>query len=261
MTAAVRSGVSGLVKPEVGSSSSQPSLLRLTLPSIPLWAGLIFLLVGVVFSVTGLQEARQEQQYREQGLTVDATVVNKSLVPAKRGEQSRTQYLLVYRFTADQGESREGTTEASVEEWEQTEVGQRISVRYLPGAAGSSRGAQQNEWATALVFSGLGLVLTLVGGWMTLSNVRLILRTIRVSRHGLPTEGVISKVGQTRTRINRVTQWQIHYRYQDHLGRNHEGRSHLLSPAEAADWRQGSTGTVRFDRQQPDVSVWLGKTP
>jgi hypothetical protein len=239
--------------------SSRVSFLRLAQRSIFLWVGLLLLLAGTVFSVTGIQQAQQEQQYRQHGLTVEATVVNKSLVPAKRGEQSRTRYLLEYRFTTRQGEAKDGTTELSVEEWEQTKTGHRVPVRYLPDAPHISRAAGDDEWATALLLSGLGLTLALVGGGLTWSQLRSLLRTLRLTRDGVPTEGTIITVGPTRTRINRVTQWQIQYRYQDHLGRTHEGRSYLLSPTEAAEWQKGATGTVRFDRQRPEMSAWIGK--
>jgi hypothetical protein len=236
-----------------------PSLFKLASRSVWFWAGALFLLVGVVFTTTGIQELREEQEYQEQGLTVQATVSSKSIERAKRGENSRTRYVIAYRFTTTQGEAIDGSAEVSVEEWESLEAGQPFSVTYLPDAPQLSRATGEDDWITALIFTGLGGVLTLLGGGLTFGSLRSILRTVRLSREGLIAEGTILHVGPTNTTINRVRQWRVRYRYRDHLGRTQEGQSHLLSPDEASGWREGNAGTVRFDRQQPHVSVWVGK--
>lgn len=238
---------------------SSPSLFKLASRSMWLWVGTLLLLVGIVFTTTGIQEVRQEQEYQAQGVAVQATVSAKSIERAKRGENSRTRYVIAYRFTTAQGEAIEGSAEVPVEEWERLEAGHPFSVTYLAGEPRESRAAGEDDWVTALIFTGLGGVFTLLGGGLTFGSLRSILRTIRLSRQGLVAEGTILHVGPTNTTINRVHQWRIRYRYRDHLGRTQEGQSHLLSPDEASVWRVGDTGTIRFDRQQPDVSVWVGK--
>jgi hypothetical protein len=240
--------------------ASGPSGFKLASRSLWLWAGALLLLVGIVFTTTGIQEVRQEQDYQAQGLTVQATVSDKSIERAKRGENSRTRYVITYRFTTAQGEEADGSAEVSVEEWERLEAGHSFPVTYLADVPQSSRASGKDDWITALVMTGLGGILALLGGGLTFGSLRTILRTLRLSREGLAAEGTILHVGPTNTTINRVPQWRIRYRYRDHFGRTQEGQSHLLSPEEASGWREGDTGTVRFDRQRPEVSMLGGKT-
>lgn len=240
---------------------SGPSLLKLASRSLWLWVGAMFLLVGIVFTTTGIQELREEKEYEEQGLTVQATVSSKSIERAKRGENSRTRYVIAYQFTTAQGETIDGSAEVPVEEWERLEAGHPLTVSYLSNEPQESRAAGEDDWVTALIFTGLGGVFALLGGGLTFGSLRSIFRALRLSREGLIAEGTILHVGPTNTTINRVRQWRIRYSYRDHLGRTQEGQSHLLSPDEASGWREGDTGTVRFDRQQPAVSVWVGKMP
>jgi hypothetical protein len=69
----------------------------------------------------------------------------------------------------------------------------------------------------------------------------------------------VLEVKPSSTKLNSVRQWNIYYRYQDHLGQTHEGRSDPLPPDEAWAWQVGDAGIVRFDQQRPQDSVWVGK--
>lgn len=234
------------------------SLWTILSRSVQLWVGTFLLLIGIIFGIIGLEKIRVDQAYRTQGLTVSATVVDKSILRAKRGENSRTRYIISYRFTSGQGETVEGSTDVSVEEWERVEEGQTIPVTYLPGDAESSRTRGENDWIAALVFLCIGGVFSLIGGGLAFFDLRVGLRAMRVSRHGMAAEGTVVHAGPTSTSINRVRQWRIDYRYRDHLGRAHEGASHLLSPEDGAAWKEGEKGSVRFDRDRPEISVWMG---
>jgi hypothetical protein len=81
----------------------------------------------------------------------------------------------------------------------------------------------------------------------------------RLLVEGVPAEATVTAVHETRVSVNRVRQWRIRYRYRDHLGQTHEGRSGYLSPHDVEDWREGDRGAVRFDRDRPEVSVWVGR--
>lgn len=59
-------------------------------------------------------------------------------------------------------------------------------------------------------------------------------------------------------RYNKRFQWQIHYRYVDRMGAEHRGRSGYLEPEEAAAWKVGDKGVVRFDPRTPARSIWVG---
>ena len=244
------------------SPATGPSPWSLLSRAGALWLGTVLGVLGVVFAIIGVRDAYTERQYHSQGLTVAATMTDKSIERAKRGGNSRTRYLASYRFTSSDGQEVKSLAEVPVEEWERLEEGQTFPVTYLPDALGSSRvqGSGEDAWIAVYVFLAIGAIFTLLGSGLAYSDLRVILRTIRVSRHGLPTEGTMVTVRPTGTSINRIPQWRLSYRYRDHLGRTQEGASHLLSPEEASAWKAGDRGTVRFDRERPEISVWMGTT-
>lgn len=71
----------------------------------------------------------------------------------------------------------------------------------------------------------------------------------------------MTKVWATGTSVNRVHQWRLSYEFRDHLGLTRQGESELLAPDGAAAWEPGNTGPVRFDRERPQDSVWIGRAP
>jgi hypothetical protein len=242
------------------SPATGPSPWSLLSRAGALWLGTVLGVLGVVFAIIGVRDAYTERQYHTQGLTVAVTVTDKSIERAKRGENSRTRYLVSYRFTSSDGQDMESSAEVPVEDWERLGTGQTFPVSYLPDTPGSSRaqGSGEDAWIAIYVFLAIGAVFTLLVGSLAYSDLRVILRTIRVSRHGLMTEGTMVTVRPTGTSINRVPQWRLSYRYRDHLGRTQEGASHFLSPEEASAWKAGDRGTVRFDHERPEISVWMG---
>lgn len=239
-----------------------PSVWRLMSRAVTLWVGSFLFLIGIVFTVIGLQNAREEQHFGAHGLVVEATVTDKSIERATRGGNPVTRYLVTYRFTSSNGREVESSADVPVEEWEHLEAGGKFQVTYLPDAPESSRvqDTGENTWIAVYVFLAIGSVFTLLGGGLAFYEGRSVVRSILVSRHGLATEGTIVRVGPTSTSINRVPQWQIHYRYRDHFGRTQEGASHLMSPKEGSVWKEGDRGTVRFDRERPEIGVWMGTT-
>lgn len=243
----------------MGIQSSGFPLWRLLSRSVQLWVGVIFFIVGIVFTVIGIQTASTEQDYQTTGLTVDATVLGKSIERAKRGENSQTRYVVTYRFLSEQGKKIESVTEVPVEEWEGLEAGNRLKVTYLPDAPETNRVDGDNEWIAALVFMGIGGIFTLIGGGLAFTDLRWILRAIRVSRYGLITQGTVVRAEPTSLTINRIPQWSVSYRYRGNLGHEHEGTSHLISPEEGRLWKKGASGTVRFDDKRPSINVWIGR--
>lgn len=244
------------------SVHSGPSVWKLLSRAVTLWVGSFLFLIGIVFTVLGIRDALEEQHFLTHGLAVDATVTDKSIERATRGGNPVTRYLVTYRFTSSNGREVEASADVTVEEWEQLEAGRKFQVKYLPDTPESSRvqGTGENTWIAVYVFLAIGSVFTLLGGGLAFFEGRSVARSIRVSRHGLPTEGTIVRVGPTSTSINRVPQWRIHYRYRDHLGRTQEGDSYLMSPEEGSAWKEDDRGTVRFDRERPEISVWVGRT-
>ncbi len=82
----------------------------------------------------------------------------------------------------------------------------------------------------------------------------------RLQRDGVLVQALVVRIGPSDLRINFQFQWALSYRYTDGLGQAHEGESGYLSPDEAAVWKVGDTGWVRYDRQHPAKSVWVGRS-
>lgn len=239
--------------------ASGPSLWTMASRSVLLWVGTLFLILGLVFLTIGIRVSLEEHAYNTRGLDVQAVVLDKTLVRANRQDIARTQYLVTYRFTSANGEEMNGTADVPVEEWERLEPGLTFPVTYLPDKMDSRRPPGGDEWIAAMVFGIVGGVFTLLGGGLAFVDIRGLVRASHVLRHGLVTEGTVVRTEPTGTSMNRVTQWQIRYRYRDHIGRTQEGLSHLVSPGEAARWKENDSGTVRFDRERPEVSLWVGR--
>lgn len=236
-----------------------PSVWKLVGRSFALWIGGALFVFGLVFAAVGAREALVEQAYRDEGMTADALVLDRSIVRAERGEQGATRYVLSYRYTTAEGEQVESSADVSVEEWEGIEPGARFPIAYLPGQLDASRPSTAGDSIVPLVFLSIGGVFTLIGGAFAFTSGRSLVRMLRVCRVGTDTEGTVTRAGPTNVSINRVPQWRIHYRYRDRLGRVHEGASHLVSPREGSSWSDGDAGCVRFDPARPEQSVWIGR--
>ena len=236
-----------------------PSLSALVCRSAWFWFGLAFVLMGAFIFDLGVQETLQEQQYEQEGVVVRAVVVNKSIQRATREKHPRTQYEVTYRFATQDGLMTERTAEVGVEEWERLEADDSVQVTYLPRAPELSRLAGKSNLIPAFAGLGFGGLMMLIGGGLSYRSVSRIRRELRLRREGMLAEGIVLRVELSGVRVNGVPQWQLRYGYHDHLGQLREGCSDWFSPEEAAQWPEGAKGTVRFDRQRPEDSLWVGK--
>lgn len=228
--------------------------------SIFFWLGLLFSTLGIVFTGIALQGVEREALYRQEGQVVEGTVLTKTVRHAVRGENSRTRYLVNYEFRADDGTRREGLQEVSVEEWEGIQDGQPFRVRYLRDDPATNRSAGQSDWTDPFGFGVIGMIMGTVGGVMLIHRLLQIRLTVRLLREGVAAEGTVVRVSPANVTINGVPQREIHYSFTDQAGRRHDGCSEYLAPAEAARWKKGDTGAVRFDRRDASRNIWLGKT-
>ncbi|ALA57495.1 DUF3592 domain-containing protein [Nitrospira moscoviensis] len=235
------------------------SLFKTLRRSVLLWVGALFLTAGTVGTFIALQEWRTRQHFERESVRTDATILNKSIEKATRDGNPRTKYQVTYRFAVPGGGTVEQVGEVSVDEWEGLDEGSSFPVRYLPSDPTTTHLDYRDAWWLPLIFAGGGMLFALIGALVASSDLRHVLLVIRLSRGGLPAEGTVQKVWPTSTRINRVTQWRLSYAFRDHMGRTRQGESGLLSPDEAAEWRAGDTGAVRFDRERPQRNIWIGR--
>ncbi|HSA61105.1 MAG TPA: DUF3592 domain-containing protein [Nitrospiraceae bacterium] len=228
--------------------------------SFLLWFGTIFLGVGLMAMYFAMDLWRTHQHFEQEAVSVQATILSKSLEKASREGNPRTRYLVTYRFAPTGNPEIDKTSEVSVDEWERLDEGSPLPVRYLPSDPTTTQLDGRGEWWEPLMLGGFGVLFSLIGIVIAWSDLRHVLLVRRLSQQGLPAEGTIRNVWATGTRINRVTQWKLSYEFRDHMGRIQQGESHLLSPDEAATWKPGDKGFVRFDRSRPHESVWIGRS-
>jgi hypothetical protein len=242
-----------------GDTAMEYGFFRVARRSIMLWFGAAWLLVGSFFFLKGAYEILQERRYQTERQVAQGTVLTKSIDRARRDGNPRTKYTTTYRFSTMDGRIFEDNVEVSVEEWERLEVGSPLRITHLPDAPQSSRIAGKKDPGSALASAALGGTFALIGGVFFFRSLRQVSRGLRLRREGTVAEATIVEVAPSSITINRVPQWQIHYRYQDHFGQNQEGKSEPFPPDEVSDWHAGDTGVVRFDQQRPQDSVWIGK--
>ena len=238
--------------------SVAPSLWCLAKRSVPLWVGLFFVPMGILFFGIGVSFGMQERAFAKSGIIASATIVDRSLQKADFDKNASTRYLVRYRFVTAAGAQIEETRQVPVEEWERLAPGSVTQIRYLPAAPSSARVAQESNWGAVVAFCALGLLITAVGAPVLAIAAREILRQWRVGRTGTPVRAVVTAVVPSSTSINGVRQWEIRYTYKDANGVTHEGCSNCMPPAEAQRWRNGDGAQARIDPKSVDSSVWLG---
>lgn len=222
--------------------------------AVPMWVGTIFVVAGSVASIGTLGEWRDARRFERDAVTDRAEVVAKSLEGATRDGNSSTRYLVTYRFGAD-----EQTEEIAVEQWEALSEGDTVTVRYLAADPATARMRPPSPpWVPPLV-AGATALFALLGVAIARPGWRRAVVVLRVQRHGVAAQATVVEIAPTGTRINRVPQWRLRYEFRDALGRVQQGLSDYLRPYEAAEWQVGDRGAIRYDRDRPVDSLWLGR--
>lgn len=235
----------------------RPTLLA-AWSSFGLVFGAVWLLVGIPFFVIGVGTAWKERRYATEGVVVEGIVLSKDL---RRSRNDSRTYAVRYRFITRDGQEVEGRTTIGLAAWERLVERGPVPVVYLPGQPTGSRIPGESQWLLPVVFLFLGVSLTLIGGSIVGRALLLARARIGLSRRGITVTGTVTDVVEIGLRVNRRTPWRLRYRYVDHRGAEHRGMSGNLSAAEATHWHTGSAGAVRYDRDRPGRSVWLGNQP
>ena len=133
---------------------------RRTQPVPPLWFGLTWLGIGLVFLAIGIGAAwsyvRTEREYGTFGVPVEAMVLTKSKGRPRSGS---LVFQVTYRYRA-QGYNLEGTGSVSSEQWNNLTERGPIRILFLPGTEESRIEGSSGRVALPLIFSILGTVIT-----------------------------------------------------------------------------------------------------
>jgi hypothetical protein len=201
-------------------------------------------------------------QYEDEGDDAQGTVRAKSIERA--GEPGNTRHWIVYRFATRQSEVIEGAVQVSVQTWESLHENDPVRVQYLRDNPRTNRLYRRSGGSVPIVGSGIYLLPALLGLLLFLAGLRRVWIWHRLVGHGMRATGTVSAVEGASFGSDwsgrGVSEWQqsIRYRYEDDMGRAHQGRSGYLSSAEASRWRVGDRCDIRFDRERPARSVWIG---
>lgn len=225
------------------------------------WIALLLLAVGSVFAAVGGNILLQERQYREEGRTADGIVLTKAIERATRsgpgGSGTQTRYTVTYRFTAEDGRTFHGNQTVPVATWERLREQEPVRVQYVASAPATNRVAGESSGVIGFVFPTLGVGFAAIGIALVVRAIADAKRKARILADGTPADAIVTAVDETNFRLNRNRMWVVRYQYRDHSGRTHQGASEYMPPDRAAAWKRGDTVRVRFDAQQPAMSVWV----
>ncbi len=228
------------------------------------WFGGIWLAVGLPFLMLGgwfaWYELTLEQRLALSGRTAQGMVLVKSWGTGNSsGRQSDPR--VKYRFTTADGKTIHAEATVTESAWDALREREAVEVSYLPGTPRANRiDGRPVQWVLPLVFSAVGGILTLIAGFILLKASANARFARRLRTQGLTAEAEISHVAPTGYMVNRVYQWAVYYRYRDHAGNEHEGRSPPMPEELARRWQPGDHVQVMFDRLRPGRSAWPEQT-
>lgn len=234
------------------------ALMKYLRTAVPMWTGTIFVVAGGFTSMASLGDWRDARRFAHDAVTSEARVVAKSHENTTRNGKPTTRYLVTYRFAAA-GQEHEQTEEIPIEEWEKVAEGHTAVVRFLPEEPRTARTREPPVWEPPLL-SLFTTLFVLLGAGLAWPGWRRAFVLIRLHREGVAARATVLAVAPTSFRIKRVMQWRVRYEFHDDRGLAQTGTSDNLSPSEAAHWRVGDHGAIRYNRLRPRESVWIGNT-
>lgn len=243
--------------------------MRITLGGsfIQRYFGLIFggiwLVAGIGVLVGGIAMWQHEERFAAEAVTTEGKVLTRDIRTARSssssGSSTSTEYWVRYRFQAPDGIRYEGGSKVDVHVWEGLQEQGPVTVSYLASDPTTNRVAGETDWVGPGIMIGLGGIFSLAGGTIVFVSLGKHMSRARLLRNGMSADGIITAVEVTNFSINRVPQWIIRYRYNDHRGRTYEDKSPYLSPQDANNWKEGDTGKVKYDREKSNKSLWIGR--
>ena len=219
-----------------------------------------WLFFGFIFGGVGLLILKKDTRFKSEGHVVTGTVLSKQIEEEWNTQAERREYSYVIRYTfqPESGAEITGSTGVTSSEYETFSPSQPVEIEYLKSDPSSSRLAGTSDAAAGWIFFGVGALLTLIGVVSIFIELKRRFGSARLLREGMIGEGSVVSCGPGSLTINNVTQWQVRYRFNDTMGRSHEGVTPHMSPDEARQWSTGAKGRVRFDKEKPHKNIWVG---
>lgn len=226
--------------------------------------GGIWLAVGIAFlaigAFVGWQQLDLDERLQREGRIAEGIVVAKH----RRGGGSSSEapaYRVEFRFNAPAGDAITGSANVDAKTWDALAEGAPLSVRFAHGAPQLHRiaGETSERLLLASIFGALGVALSTLGGFIVWRAASQRAFARRMVHEGVPAQAEVTEVQPCGYRINRVQQWQVRYRYHDHLGRLHEGKSPAMAPELAQRWKLGDRAEIRYQRDRAQRSIFVDR--
>jgi hypothetical protein len=146
-----------------------------------LFFGAIWLLAGIGLAIGGARDYSREKRFERSAETAQAVVTEKSIKGASRKGDSRTEYIVSYRFFPRAGVLTEGTDSIDVYDWEQLQPGRAIKVEFLPDTPTQNRIVRIRSKGSIIASLVLGCIFAPVGAATIVWSLRTMLRLSRES--------------------------------------------------------------------------------
>jgi len=227
--------------------------------------GLLWLVFAVPFLLFGLYMIRTEQRFAKEGITVAGTLTNKTVEENREKDRETKKiritksYYAHYSFATKEGVQIQAKDSVDKEVWDGLSDKSPIQIQYLPDSPNSNRVARESSIIGGVLLGAFGVLALIIGVYSLGYDIKKRLYAKRLINNGFLTDGTILRVRMGELTINDITQYLVDYSYRDQRGGVFEGRSEHMTPEEASAWKEGDKCKVRFDRDQPSKSIWLGQ--
>jgi hypothetical protein len=219
--------------------------------------GGIWLLVGLPFAITGIVLFRAEQHFAREARTATGIVLSRDIDRNRESDGStKTRYSVRYRFTAPDGQVREGSTQLDRAQWQTLAEREPIEIAYAASDPSNHRVHGTSRTLLAIIFGGLGGAFTIAGAVIFSFGLRGSRRRRRLHETGMTADGAVTGVKATKVKINRQAQGRVLYEFRDDRGELRRSQSDYMPIDTAMEWKAGDRITIRYDRQRPQDSIW-----
>ncbi|MDQ6793727.1 MAG: DUF3592 domain-containing protein [Chloroflexota bacterium] len=201
------------------------------------------------------------------------TVVAKRIDPHYFGSSSSAPprdpngYFVTFVFEPAGGPQVRSELFVSIEEYARATIGGQVPVDYVRSFPGSMNALADDRTSstegilvTGVLASGTGVVFATIGGRWLRSILRDRALVRRLVATGIRTTGTVVDIDAADRRINNRFQRRLRYRYVDGTGHDQTGLSDWMPRSDAAFWKKGETGAVRYDPDRPGDSAWFGRS-
>lgn len=229
--------------------------------SLFFWIGIPCLLFAWFIVTVGWSMLERDAKFAKEGVQTAATVRSKRIEDRWNSQDKRndTYYYVTYEFSLPDGAVQTSEVSTGKAEYSQAESGKPIEVVYLPSDPEQNRLVSNSEATAGYLICGMGVIVGLLGFGFLFYEIKVRRQIKHLLENGMASSALVSDVSPGTLSINEVIQWRVFYTYKDHQGRSFEGKSQYMAPELAQEWKSGDTGQIRYDKNDPNQSLWLGK--